>query len=237
MKPLTIRIGIPAILAALFAAVPAATAQQPVKEKLERMAADRVAERCPGCQITAEARWMPDILSRADSSGLRDLRLPASGLSRGYLSGEVTWEREGENRTSSVQFHIALTADVPVAIQRIGMGETLENGQFEMRRRDITNLRELPVWEPGTLQGKQASRMISEGDVILRTDISRPASVEPGDPVSMHYRGEGMAITIATTAREAKAPGEQIRLFSRETGKTYIAILINANEAEWERTL
>ncbi|MDZ7772904.1 MAG: flagellar basal body P-ring formation chaperone FlgA [Balneolaceae bacterium] len=237
MNSLTLNTGILALLAAaLLASAPTAAAQQPVKEKLERMAAQRVAKSCHGCEIAAETRWMPNILARADSSRIRELRLPASELSRGYLTGEVTWERGGETQTSSVQLHIGVTASVPVATRRIGEGETLERGDYEMRRRDITRLRQLPAVSDSLLD-RQASRMIGESDVILRTDINRPASVTPGDPVSLHYRGEGMAITIATTAREAKAPGEKIRLFSRETGKTYIAILINANEAEWERTL
>lgn len=228
-------IHIAAILLLTLTALPAG-AQQGVESRLERLTADRMEKICPDCEVSVETRWISDRLAGADSSEIGSVRLPATELPRGYLTAEVAMDGSGES-PESVQLYVEVRKKVPVALRRIGSGESIDREFVEYREMDITMLRELPAGDSGDLEGKAAARFLPEGSVLLRSDIKLPAAVEPGDPITLIYRRNGMEIQISCTARQAKAAGESIRLYSRETGENYMGTLINANEAEWERTL
>lgn len=228
-------IHIAAALLLTLHALPAG-AQQGVEQKLERMAAGQLARLCPDCSVTVEARWIPDRLAEADTSEIGGLRLPASELPRGYLTAEVELESV-ENSSVQLQLHVSVRRKVPVAARRISAGEKLTAEIVRQRTMDLTRLRELPADVPGALEGREAARLIQEGSVILRSDLRRPAAVEPGDPVTMIYRSGGMEIHLSCTARQARADGQSLRLYCSETGKDYVGILINSSKARWEKTL
>lgn len=213
-----------------------AWAQQGVEQKLERMAAEQVAHLCPDCTVRVETRWLPDRLAGSDTSEISGLRLPASELPRGYLTAEAELESE-ENSTAQLQLHVSVRRQVAVAARRIGAGEKITAEIVRQRTMDLTRLRELPADLPDALEGREAARLIQEGSVILRSDLRRPAAVEPGDPVTMIYRSGGMEIHLSCTARQARADGQSVRLHCSETGKDYIGTLINSSKARWEKTL
>lgn len=211
-----------------------AGAQQGVEQKLERMAAEQLARLCPDCSVRVEARWIPDRLAGSDTSEIGGLRLPASELPRGYLNAEA--ELDSEENTA-VQLHVSVKRKVPVATRRISAGEKITPEIVRQRTMDLTGLRELPADLQGALEGREAARLIQEGSVILRSDLRRPASVEPGDPVTLIYRSGGMEIHLSCTARQARADGQSVRLHCSETGKDYVGTLINSSKARWEKTL
>jgi flagella basal body P-ring formation protein FlgA len=98
-----------------------------------------------------------------------------------------------------------------------------------------TPLRQQDVSMPGT--PLVATRLLREGQVLRQTDVRAAWTVETGTAVQMSYRRGTLTLTLTCTAREPGTPGAIIRVYSRDTGTTYRARLLDATRAEWVETL
>ena len=208
-----------------------------VEKKLKSLAKEQVKAECAACKVTVECKWIAPALASRSAHSISVLQFSNVGVPAGYVTAKVGVEGKGISASPSVQFYISVQQKLPVASRSIDRGAAITKRDLQWQWKDVSRLNRQPVGEVSAFEGKTAARMISKGNLIYPTDLLSVTSIKPGDSVSMLYGKEGVQIHINCTAREAKGVGEEIRLYSKETGRRYMAKIISENKIIWVRTL
>ncbi|MGD8427247.1 MAG: flagellar basal body P-ring formation chaperone FlgA [Balneolaceae bacterium] len=212
-------------------------AQSAAKQKIRGLAVQQVLSFCPTCDVVVESKWMPAKIAQLDSTKIRGLQFTETGLPRGYQTATVFFIRDGSQSQERIQLFIRVNLKVLVTNRRIARNQTINETDLSWQTKDITRMHTLPVVSKSEIAGKAVSRMIPEGSMILESDLQKEPIVKAGDQVRLVYSQGGIEIAIDCTARQSKAKGEDIRLYSRETGKTYIGKVLTPSKIIWEKTL
>jgi len=80
-------------------------------------------------------------------------------------------------------------------------------------------------------------RTLAMGEPVRRSDITTDYLVKAGDTVDVIFFDDGMQIILSATARQNGAENEDIRVYSEQTRRTYLATVRSPGEVEWKRTL
>lgn len=226
-------------LIALLTGMLAATArsQAPAVKKMEMLATQQVARQCAACKIDITGKWIPAGLTQADSSGIQFLQFTDTALPRGYQTADVTYQSGGELKTETVQMHVKVIKKLPVARQRISGGQLITEDDLDDRWVDLTRMKRLPVMERDRIVGYSLNRMVTGGTPFYQRDLELQTAINAGEPVEMVYKTAGVNVLISGVARQSKGEGEIIRIYSKETRKTYLAEVVNSNKVIWKKTL
>jgi len=211
-------------------------AQNTVEIKINSLAKKHLDTVCKECRVDISIKWAPGRVTELDSSDIRFLKF-SSGLPRGYQNATVYYQQERQKKNAEIQFYIRVLKRLPVAANRILSGDLLSDDDLAYQWVDVSRMQILPVFSLERLRGQTSGRIIKKGSVFWEKDFEAVPLVEAGNPVKLLYRETGIEVQIQCVARESKAAGESIRLYSKETGTIYIGKVINQSKAIWERTL
>lgn len=212
-------------------------AQSVAEQKIGGLATQQVLSFCSTCQVEIESKWMPDEIARLDSTQIKQLQFSEVGLPKGYQNANVFFTDDGESKSAQVQLFVDLKRKLPVVNKRIERNQTITADDLTWRILDITRMKEFPIASIQKITGNAAGRLIPKGNVILNTDLQQVPIIEVGDNIKMVYRETGIEVALDCTARQARAKGEEIRVYSRETRKTYIGKVLTPSKVKWKKTL
>lgn len=201
------------------------------------LARAKVNEVCTSCKVTVECKWMAPTVAHAAEDMITGLRFDKPGLPAGYVTGKVKLANKPVSATTAIQLYISIQKKLPIAAKQFSSGEPITAKTITWQWKDISGLNRQPVSSLAGFKGQQAARVIRKGSVFFASDLQGPQTIQPGDPVAMQFRESSVRIQIDCIAREAKSIGQQIRLYSKETGRNYIGKIINKNKIVWIRTL
>jgi flagella basal body P-ring formation protein FlgA len=213
-------------------------AQSAAEQKIGGLATQQVLSFCSSsCEVEVKSKWMPDKIAGLDSAQIKQLQFNEVGLPKGYQTVNVFFADDGETKSAQMQLFVELKQKLPVVNKRIERNQTITQNDLTWRILDITRMKKFPIAKVEEITGKAAGRLISKGNVILNSDLQQAPIIEVGDNIQMVYREGGIEVALDCTARQARAKGEQIRVFSRETRKTYIGKVLTPSKVIWEKTL
>lgn len=228
-----------AILLVLFGTIflQRARAQAEVRETIRQLAQKQIRVQCPDCSSEVTISWLPQALSQVPGRAISRLRFEEVGLPAGYQVASVRYEQSGQVRARQVQLHIRLQRNIPVANKRLQRNQRIAADDITWKRKDLSRMRARPVTSPEQIVGQTVGRMIQKGGVIWPSDLKKMPIVEAGDEVKIIYHTGGVQVALDGTARQARARGESIRVYSVKTRKVYIGKVLTSEKVIWQETL
>ena len=210
-----------------------------VKERVMKLVSRQMEQTYPSesYKYELQLKRLPRMLDDVPPRMIESVAFTGRGLPRGYETIDVYYRQGDSKRVAKSQVQVVVWQYLPVAGTRFESGEEITPERLTWQWIDITRLSGAFITVPKEAIGLVAGKLIRQGDPIRETDLTRPPIVEPGANISMHYRSNGLDIAITCTARKAAAKGDEIRLYSEQTRKTYLARITATNTAVWLKTL
>lgn len=178
------------------------------------------------------------------TAGPLRLEFPATGtLPKAHTQVDVLTETQsGWQKSGWALLYVAHFDSVVVAGARLGLNAEVQPEQLYVAWMETTRFRGAPLRpadfrvlaETGPLF---ATRTVRDGTALRTTDLRPPYAADTGDTVLMQYQRAGMTLELTCKAREKGMNGDEIRLFSPDTGQTYRARLTGPGTAAWTETL
>jgi flagella basal body P-ring formation protein FlgA len=137
----------------------------------------------------------------------------------GTVSATVeAWVDGALARSVSVPVRVGLLMEVLVAARPIGRTQFIRAEDVRVEAREVPAGQE-PLREPGGAVGRQATRQLTVGDVILASWVNDPPLVRRGDIVLLMAEGRGLRAMTHGEAREDGKAGQVIRVRSLASGR------------------
>lgn len=183
-----------------------------------------------------ELRRLPNLLNEIQPDHITGVRSNGRAPS-GYSHFEVLVDSDVRSPRINFQAHIEVERKLPVPATRIESGSTLNPDDFRMAWVDVTRQSGSFLADPQKVKNRVAGRMLREGAPVRESELKTIPIILAGETATMFYLRDGLNIKIQTVARQDGAPGEQIRVHSERTRKTYIATVDPEGFLIWENTL
>lgn len=212
-------------------------AQNSSTEKIEELARHQIISICEDCEVSVTPKWIPNIIHGLEPHQITNIRFKQVGLPKGYQTASVFYQENDEDHSRDVQIHIQIKKPLPVATRRIERNEMISNDDLMERMTDITRLQRMPIDSKEEVLSQSAAGIIKKGNVFYNSNLQRKPVIKAGDLVEMIYAEGGVEVALNCDAREDKAKGENIRVYSEKTRKTYVGKVLNAEKVLWEKTL
>jgi flagella basal body P-ring formation protein FlgA len=130
----------------------------------------------------------------------------------GSVSATVeAWVDGAMARSINVPVRIGLLTEVLAATRQIPRGASVGSEDVRVERRELTVGQE-PLRDPSDALGRQATRSIAAGELILASLMEQPPLVRRGDIVILTAEGRGLRAVTQGEAREEGRPGQVIRV-------------------------
>jgi len=141
--------------------------------------------------------------------------------------------RDINGKTQSRQIHLRIRKfdSVLVAVDRVSRHDNLTHDNFELRRMEVTTLREMPLHKYSDLEQHRAKRNLRRGKVLTSGDIEPVPIVQCGRDISIVYDDGPCLITAVGTVLQSGLPGDYIRIKNKTSGKTILAKVIDNKSA------
>jgi flagella basal body P-ring formation protein FlgA len=131
-----------------------------------------------------------------------------------------------------VRLRIKRFAEVVVATDRIGRHRHLSEQQFEIKRIDVTSLREQPVRSLAQLVGQRSKRNLRMGNVLTTGAIEPVPDIEVGGEVTILFTDDWGSISVPGKALQAGWIGSKLRVKNLATGKVINAAVVSSTSVE-----
>ncbi len=131
-----------------------------------------------------------------------------------------------------VRLKISKFADVLVASDQIGRHELLSEQKFELKRTDVTSLREQPVISNADIRGMRAKRNLRVGNVLTMGAIEPVPDIDVGGEVTIVFTDVWGSITAPGEVLESGVIGNRVRVKNLASGKTILATVTSGKLVE-----
>ena len=131
-----------------------------------------------------------------------------------------------------VRLRIKRFAEVAVATDRINRHEQLSEHQFEIKRIDVTSLREQPICSLAELVGQRSKRNLRLGNVLTAKAIEPVPDIDVGGEVTILFTDVWGSISVPGKALQAGWIGSKLRVKNLATGKVIKASVVSKGSVE-----
>jgi flagella basal body P-ring formation protein FlgA len=147
------------------------------------------------------------------------------------VMAEITHNGELIER-GQVRMRISKFADVLVASDKINRYELLTEQKFELKRTDVTSLREQPVISTAEIGGMRAKRNLRAGNILTKGAIEPIPDIDVGGEVTIVYTDSWGTITAPGEALEMGLIGTRVRVKNLASGKIILATVVSGKSVE-----
>lgn len=182
-----------------------------------------------------QPRWIPSTLARLPADAVHDVTMLGS-LDR-YTGFHVVYEHRGRRQEVRIQLKVDIDQWLPVARELVTAGTVIGGDHLDMRWVNVPRDRGQLVTDPAVLHGKTLRRTLAAGEPVRTADITTEFLVEVGQAVQLVMTGDGTVIELTAVARQNGALGDDIRVYSDDTRRTYLGRVEQAGRVQWIRTL
>ncbi len=164
---------------------------------------------------------------------LGDNSLKVRALTQREPIGLVTLlvELEANGRVidrGQVRLRVAKFADVLVTKDKIKRHLALTPLDFELKRMEVTSLRERPVISFEEIRGNRSKRNLRKGVIIMLRSIEQVPDIDVGGEVSIIFDDGYCKITALGRAMHDGFAGKLIKIKSKSSGKIISARVIDS---------
>jgi flagella basal body P-ring formation protein FlgA len=146
----------------------------------------------------------------------------------GLFSIRAAIVRKGEEVEShQVRLRISHYDDVLVVLDRVGRAEILDESAVELRRVDITELREKPLRSAEEFAGLRTKRNLRRGEVLTSGDFEPIPDVERGSEVQITFTQGRCVVTAPGEVLETGAKGDIVRVRNKASRKIITARVVD----------
>lgn len=151
----------------------------------------------------------------------------------GLFSLQVEITRDGVIiERGQVRLRIKKFADVLVATDKIEQHQFLGEQQFELKRTDVTSLREQPVVSFAELTGYRAKRNLRMGSILTTGALEPVPDIEVGGEVTIVFSDDWGNITVPGQVLETCRIGDRVRVKNLASGRIVLATVISDKSVE-----
>ena len=208
-------------LVLLALALPAGAASLPPGVPLDRgMVADLVtAELVPQgsgqhFEVTIDGPALP-LPNRASRPAELRLDAPLWDQRSGRFSADLhVTLPAGETAVIAVWGRAVQMVEAAVPARMIRRGETIAAADLERRWVAMSQLPSDPVLDDAAVAGSEAARFLMVGRIVRAADLVRPRQVRRGEPVTVIYAQDGLALSAAGEALDDAGDGEPVRVLN-----------------------
>ncbi len=118
-----------------------------------------------------------------------------------------------------VRLRVKKYAEVLVAAERLKRHEELAAEKLEMKRMEVTSLRERPVCSFDVVYGHRLKRNLSKGRILMTGAIEPVPDIEVGREVSIIYASDLYTVTAPGRVLQSGSVGQLIRVKNMASGK------------------
>jgi flagella basal body P-ring formation protein FlgA len=133
-------------------------------------------------------------------------------------------------RSVAVSFQVQAWKTVLVAHRAMEEGASLSFVDFELVRRDVASLPEVPAATPDDWRGLRLRGRAREGEVLMKHQVVAADAVRRGDRLTLLLSDRLVQIEIAAVAQEDGDAGAMVRVKPLKGGETMIARVIGAGK-------
>ncbi len=146
----------------------------------------------------------------------------------GLFSVKAIVREDGQILESAqVRMKIRKFADVLVILENVHRSQSITAEQLELKRMEITNLRERPVTDLSKLDGLRAGRNLKRGRILTAGDLEVIPDIENGRDVSIVYTDGLCRISAEGRSLQSGIAGEYIKVRNKASGKVIMARVID----------
>lgn len=199
-------------------------------------------------QVEAElAQYLQQLGVKAQHQDIQ-LSLPGSLAERNCSELDINRPQQSEPPLGRLSYSLACTAPkrwqsravaqvklwlpLVVATRTLERGEVLSADMLSIQPQEVSTLRHGLEFSAAPLLGMTIKRRISAGDVVSRHLLQAAYLVQKGAQVTLHYRGDGFAVSTSAIALSDGVLGERISVQNISSGKVLDAIVTAENNVE-----
>lgn len=199
-------------------------------------------------QVEAElGQYLQQLGVKAQQQDIQ-LSLPGSLAERDCSELDINRPQQSEPPLGRLSYSLACTAPkrwqsravaqvklwlpLVVATRTLERGEVLSADMLSIQPQEVSTLRHGLEFSAAPLLGMTIKRRISAGDVVSRHLLQAAYLVQKGAQVTLHYRGDGFAVSTSAIALSDGVLGERISVQNISSGKVLDAIVTAENNVE-----
>ncbi|MEA1979640.1 MAG: flagellar basal body P-ring formation chaperone FlgA [candidate division Zixibacteria bacterium] len=131
--------------------------------------------------------------------------------------------------TSQIRTRIRKFANVVTSIDKISRNDEITNEMIDVKRMEVTTLREKAITNTENILGFRAERNIHKGQIITTGSVETFPDVERGEEVAIVYiEGAFKVSTVGKVLQEGRA-GDYIKVKNKSSGKIVIARVVDGH--------
>jgi len=131
--------------------------------------------------------------------------------------------------TSQIRTRIRKFANVVTSIDKISRNDEITNEMIDVKRMEVTTLREKAITNTENILGFRAERNIRKGQIITTGSVETFPDVERGEEVAIVYiEGAFKVSTVGKVLQEGRA-GDYIKVKNKSSGKIVIARVVDGH--------
>ncbi len=131
-----------------------------------------------------------------------------------------------------VRLRIKRYAEVLVASDRIQRHQVLAEQQFELKRVDVTSLREQPVTSMAGIAGQRSKRNLRLGNILTNAAMELVPDIDVGGEVTIVYSDTWGSVTAPGRSMQSGWVGGTLRVKNLASGKVIRAQVISRKRVE-----
>lgn len=182
-------------------------------------------------------RYIPTELEDVSAEHITGVSLTDPNMPTGYALAKVRYSTGNQQKQAQIQLFIDVWEQLLVPKQRIMPGQKLSKDMFEMNWVRTTRLQGEYLKDFDVLKGKVSQRFLPADKPVPPMSIHNTPIIDFGNTVSLVYQENGLRLNLSCVARQPGARGDRIKVYCKDTRKTYEAYVINASTVKWEKTL
>ncbi len=182
-------------------------------------------------------KYLPNALKDISPQQITSVELTDPNMPSGYAMAKVRFTSGSHSAQDQIQLFVDVWEQLLVPKERIMPGKELSADMFEMNWVRATRLQGRYLDSFDALKGKVSQRLLTAGKPIPPSGVRNQPIINFGDTVTLRYNENGILLSLSCTARQPGAVGDRIKVYCKDTRKTYEASVIDASTVKWEKTL
>jgi flagella basal body P-ring formation protein FlgA len=198
-------------------------------------------ELCPasptGQQRLLRVREIQDILAlrgvnlaEHQFSGSNQVMVTSSDAARADSRQDPT--SSAAKRTSGRPQEAAVFSTVVTAVHSLSRDAVIREGDLTLVSQSLKEGEDGPFHTVDEVIGKQTTRAIPSGKIIVPDDLKAPEMIRKGDVVTVYARGAGIRVRTTARAKSDAGLGDQVTVETLHDRKPFQARVCGVREAE-----
>ena len=143
-----------------------------------------------------------------------------------YIPVQVV-DKSGRIFRSILSVRLKLYKNVLVAVKQISRKENLSEGDFVLKKEDVTRINGTPVYSLQGVSSLRSTVMIKPGDIVVKQMLEQIPVVKIGDELNAQYISGNVIVSTDVFARQDGVVGETITVITKDK-KLFKAKVINS---------